>query len=228
MSRSSARRRSRRVGQAFALVVFRNKLDGVEHAALVKGDIDAETADAGARAPHRFRRRIDGRSGAAELDRAGDRGNRGGRRGRSGAVARTGAGCDHAAPAWRAAGDWKPTKCASIGLGSQMLRELGVGRMIVLANAPQKLSALKAMACRSMAGAGSSREGRPSDFRSPKRTWRAPAAGDLALLRAIADMMQRGAEAAAEEAKRRSIAMFVPGAFEIPAAIALRGEDRRL
>jgi len=29
-----------------------------------------------------------------------------------------------------------------IGLGSQILRELGVGRMIVLANAPQKLIAL--------------------------------------------------------------------------------------
>jgi 6,7-dimethyl-8-ribityllumazine synthase len=37
----------------------------------------------------------------------------------------------------------------------------------------------------------------------------------------VADMMQRGAEAAAEEAKATLDRVFVPGAFEIPAAIAL-------
>jgi 6,7-dimethyl-8-ribityllumazine synthase len=37
----------------------------------------------------------------------------------------------------------------------------------------------------------------------------------------VADMMQRGAEAAAEEAKAMLDRVFVPGAFEIPAAIAL-------
>ena len=37
----------------------------------------------------------------------------------------------------------------------------------------------------------------------------------------VADMMQRGAEAAAEEAKVTLDRVFVPGAFEIPAAIAL-------
>jgi 6,7-dimethyl-8-ribityllumazine synthase len=35
----------------------------------------------------------------------------------------------------------------------------------------------------------------------------------------VADMMQRGAEAAAEEAKATLERVFVPGAFEIPAAI---------
>lgn len=37
----------------------------------------------------------------------------------------------------------------------------------------------------------------------------------------VADMMQRGAEAAAEEARATLDRVFVPGAFEIPAAIAL-------
>jgi 6,7-dimethyl-8-ribityllumazine synthase len=37
----------------------------------------------------------------------------------------------------------------------------------------------------------------------------------------VADMMQRGAEAAADEAKATLDRVFVPGAFEIPAAIAL-------
>jgi 6,7-dimethyl-8-ribityllumazine synthase len=36
----------------------------------------------------------------------------------------------------------------------------------------------------------------------------------------VADMMQRGAEAAAEDAKATLDRVFVPGAFEIPAAIA--------
>lgn len=37
----------------------------------------------------------------------------------------------------------------------------------------------------------------------------------------VADMMQRGAEAVAEEAKAKLDRVFVPGAFEIPGAIAL-------
>lgn len=37
----------------------------------------------------------------------------------------------------------------------------------------------------------------------------------------VADMMQRGAEAAAEETKATLDRVFVPGAFEVPAAIAL-------
>jgi 6,7-dimethyl-8-ribityllumazine synthase len=38
--------------------------------------------------------------------------------------------------------------------------------------------------------------------------------------RGVADMMQRGAEAAAQEAGANLDRIFVPGAFEIPAAIA--------
>lgn len=38
--------------------------------------------------------------------------------------------------------------------------------------------------------------------------------------RGVADMMQRGAEAAAEQAEATLDRIFVPGAFEIPAAIA--------
>jgi 6,7-dimethyl-8-ribityllumazine synthase len=38
--------------------------------------------------------------------------------------------------------------------------------------------------------------------------------------RSVADMMQRGAEAAAEQAEVTLDRIFVPGAFEIPAAIA--------
>src|SRR6185295_1753070 len=41
--------------------------------------------------------------------------------------------------------------------------------------------------------------------------------------RGVADMVQRGAEAAAKEAEATLDRVFVPGAFEIPAAIALAG-----
>jgi 6,7-dimethyl-8-ribityllumazine synthase len=42
----------------------------------------------------------------------------------------------------------------------------------------------------------------------------------------VADMMQRGAEAAAEEAKATLDRVFVPGAFEIPGAIALAAKSK--
>lgn len=45
--------------------------------------------------------------------------------------------------------------------------------------------------------------------------------------RAVADMMQRGAEAAAEEAGATLDRVFVPGAFEIPAAIAFAAKGER-
>ena len=38
--------------------------------------------------------------------------------------------------------------------------------------------------------------------------------------RNVADMVQRGAEAAAEAAEAKLDRVFVPGAFEVPAAIA--------
>jgi len=45
--------------------------------------------------------------------------------------------------------------------------------------------------------------------------------------RAVADMMQRGAERAAEEAEAVLDRVFVPGTFEIPAAIAHAGRSNQ-
>jgi 6,7-dimethyl-8-ribityllumazine synthase len=44
--------------------------------------------------------------------------------------------------------------------------------------------------------------------------------------RAIADMLQRGAETAASEAEAKLDRVFVPGAFEIPGAIALAARKK--
>jgi 3,4-dihydroxy 2-butanone 4-phosphate synthase / GTP cyclohydrolase II len=132
-----------RGGRDFRLVVFRNKIDGVEHAALVKGEIKAD-------APTLVRvHRIDF---AADV--------MGGYGARAGLIDRAvveieseGAGVIvllrdllpdalsrrlKGEPAEREEDDGLRV----IGLGSQILRELGVGRMTVLANAPQRLIAL--------------------------------------------------------------------------------------
>lgn len=45
--------------------------------------------------------------------------------------------------------------------------------------------------------------------------------------RGVANMMQRGAEAAAEQAEATLDRIFVPGAFEIPAAIAHAARSKR-
>jgi 3,4-dihydroxy 2-butanone 4-phosphate synthase/GTP cyclohydrolase II len=133
-----------RGGEGFRLVVFRNKLDGVEHTALVKGEIKADkptlvrvhrvdfAADImggyGARAGL-----IDKALGEIEAEGAGvlvllrdlvpD------------AISRRLSG----EPAEREAED----ELRVVGIGSQILRELGVGRMVVLANAPQKVVGLE-------------------------------------------------------------------------------------
>jgi 3,4-dihydroxy 2-butanone 4-phosphate synthase/GTP cyclohydrolase II len=133
-----------RGGKGFRLVVFRNKLDGIEHTALVKGEIRADkptlvrvhrvdfAADImggyGARAGL-----VDKALGEIEADGAGvlvllrdlvpD------------AISRRLSG----EPAEREAED----ELRVVGIGSQILRELGVGRMIVLANAPQKVVGLE-------------------------------------------------------------------------------------
>ncbi len=133
-----------RAGSGFRLVVFRNRLDGVEHAALVKGTLKADE-------PTLVRvHRIDF---AADV--------MGGYGARAGLIDRALAAIDAEgggvlvllrdltpdAISRRLAG--APPEVEShdelrvIGLGSQILRELGVGRMIALGNTPQKLVGLE-------------------------------------------------------------------------------------
>jgi 3,4-dihydroxy 2-butanone 4-phosphate synthase/GTP cyclohydrolase II len=133
-----------RGGKGFKLVVFRNKLDGVEHAALVKGEIRADQ-------PTLVRvHRIDF---AADV--------MGGYGARAGLIDRAlteieseGAGVIVLlrdlvpdAVSRRLKGEplefEEDTMRRVIGLGSQILRELGVGRMVVLAGAPQRLVGLE-------------------------------------------------------------------------------------
>ncbi|MGQ0534199.1 MAG: 3,4-dihydroxy-2-butanone-4-phosphate synthase [Caulobacteraceae bacterium] len=133
-----------KAGKGFKLVVFRNKLDGVEHAALVKGDIRAEK-------PTLVRvHRID-----FAADVMGGYGERAGLIDRAVAeIEAEGAGVvvllrDLVPDAISRRLSGEPLEFENdamrrvIGLGSQILRELGVGRMIVLAGAPQKLVGLE-------------------------------------------------------------------------------------
>ena len=132
-----------RGGRDFKLVVFRNKLDGIEHAALVKGEIKADKATLVRVHRIDFAADVMGGYGARAglIDRA------------VGEIEKEGAGVVvllrdllpdalsrrlQGEPAEREEDDGLRV----IGLGSQILRELGVGRMTVLANAPQKLIAL--------------------------------------------------------------------------------------
>ena len=131
-----------RAGKGFKLVVFRNKLDGVEHAALVKGDVAADK-------PTLVRvHRIDF---AADV--------MGGYGGRAGLIDRAVAEIENEGAgivvllrdlvpdviSRRLSGEPLEFEADDIrrviGLGSQILRELGVGRMTVL-GAPQKLVGL--------------------------------------------------------------------------------------
>jgi 3,4-dihydroxy 2-butanone 4-phosphate synthase/GTP cyclohydrolase II len=132
-----------RGGAGFRLVVFRNKLDGVEHAALVKGEISADK-------PTLVRvHRIDF---AADV--------MGGYGARAGLIDRAVAEIDAEgagvvvllrdlvpdALSRRLSGEPLETETDDIlrviGVGSQILRELGVGRMTVLSDTPQKLVGL--------------------------------------------------------------------------------------
>src|SRR5690349_12619107 len=132
-----------RSGRDFRLVVFRNKIDGVEHAALVKGEIKPDRATLVRVHRIDFAADVMGGYGARAglIDRA------------LAEIEAEGAGVVvllrdllpdalsrrlKGEPAEREEDDGLRV----IGLGSQILRELGVGRMIVLANAPQKLIAL--------------------------------------------------------------------------------------
>ena len=132
------------VGTGFRLVVFRNRLDGVEHAALVKGEIKADQATLV---------RVHRTDFAADV--LGGYGDRAGLVDRALAeIEAEGAGVlvilrdlVPNAISRRLAG--KPAELETddelrvIGLGSQILRELGVGRMVVLGNTPQKLVGLE-------------------------------------------------------------------------------------
>ena len=128
----------------FRLVVFRNKIDGIEHAALVKGEIKTDK-------PTLVRvHRVD-----FAADVMGGYGARADRIDRAVAeIEKEGAGVVvllrdllpdvlsrrlKGVPAGEQEDD---DGLRVIGLGSQILRELGVGRMTVLANSPQKLIAL--------------------------------------------------------------------------------------
>ncbi|MBX9747935.1 MAG: 3,4-dihydroxy-2-butanone-4-phosphate synthase [Hyphomonadaceae bacterium] len=128
----------------FRLVVFRNKLDGVEHVALVKGEIKADQPTLVRVHRTDFAADVMGGYGdrasmiecaLREIEQEG-----------AGvlvilrdlvpnAVSRRLRG----EPAEREADD----ELRVIGLGSQILRELGVGRMVVLGNTPQKLVGLE-------------------------------------------------------------------------------------
>ncbi len=133
-----------RGGKGFKLVVFRNKLDGVEHAALVKGEIAADKSTLV---------RVHRIDFAADV--------MGGYGARAGLIERAvaeieseGAGVvvllrDLVPDALSRRLSGEPLEFEEddmrrvIGLGSQILRELGVGRMTVLAGAPQKLVGLE-------------------------------------------------------------------------------------
>jgi 3,4-dihydroxy 2-butanone 4-phosphate synthase/GTP cyclohydrolase II len=133
-----------RGGKGFKLVVFRNKLDGVEHAALVKGEIAADKSTLVRVHRIDFAADVMGGYGArAELiERAVME------------VEKEGAGVvvllrDLVPDALSRRLSGEPLEFEEddmrrvIGLGSQILRELGVGRMTVLAGAPQRLVGLE-------------------------------------------------------------------------------------
>jgi 3,4-dihydroxy 2-butanone 4-phosphate synthase / GTP cyclohydrolase II len=124
--------------------VFRNKLDGVEHAALVKGEIAADKSTLVRVHRIDFAADVMGGYGARAglIDRA------------VAEIESEGAGVvvllrDLVPDALSRRLSGEPLEFEEddmrrvIGLGSQILRELGVGRMTVLAGAPQKLVGLE-------------------------------------------------------------------------------------
>jgi 3,4-dihydroxy 2-butanone 4-phosphate synthase/GTP cyclohydrolase II len=135
-----------RAGSGFRLVVYRNRLDNIEHAALVKGDIRSD-------APTLVRvHRVD-----FAADVVGGMGTRAGLIDRSiSEIDKEGAGVlvllREFEQNWlskRLVGEGPtPEESAEnanrmIGVGSQILRDLGVRRMTVLANTPTKLVGLE-------------------------------------------------------------------------------------
>lgn len=134
-----------RAGSGFTLALFRNRLDGVEHAALFKGEIRADK-------PALVRvHRVD-----FAADVMGGMGDRAGMIDRSIAEIDK-AGCGVLVLLREFEQDWLSKRFLGtqddaeaaanaqrvIGVGSQILRDLGVRRMVVLANTPQKLIGLE-------------------------------------------------------------------------------------
>ena len=132
-----------RGGEGFRLVVFRNRLDGIEHAALVKGEIQTDKPTLVRVHRVDFAADVMGGMGARAglIDKALQK------------IEHEGAGVlvllrDLAPDALsrrlggEADSDGEDAQRV-VGIGSQILRELGVGRMVVLANAPQKLVGLE-------------------------------------------------------------------------------------
>jgi 3,4-dihydroxy 2-butanone 4-phosphate synthase/GTP cyclohydrolase II len=126
------------------MVVFRNRLDGVEHVALVKGEIEA--AKPTLVRVHRLEFMADVLGAAGEraelIDRA------------LGEIEAEGAGVlvllrDLAPNAITRALKGEPAEAGEeeelrvVGVGSQILHELGVGRMILLSNAEHKIVGLE-------------------------------------------------------------------------------------
>jgi 3,4-dihydroxy 2-butanone 4-phosphate synthase/GTP cyclohydrolase II len=132
------------LGLDFRLVVFRNTLDGVEHVALVKGDI---------RTDHPTLVRVHRLDFVADV--LGGLGERAALIKRAlAAIEAEGAGVlvllrDLVADPITRRLSGKPAEVEGddelrvIGLGSQILHELGVGRMIVLSNTPHRLVGLE-------------------------------------------------------------------------------------
>ncbi len=132
-----------RAGKDFRLIVFLNRLDGVEHAALVKGEIRADKPTLVRVHRVEFAADVIGGMGARAglIDQSLDE------------IEREGAGVlvllrdlEPNALTRRLSGKVELDSGDAqrvIGIGSQILRELGVGRMIVLANAPQRLVGLE-------------------------------------------------------------------------------------
>lgn len=133
-----------KAGSGFRLVVFRNRLDGVEHAALVKGEIKADQPTLVR--VHRTDFAADVMGGYGERANLIDCALR--------EIEAEGAGVlvilrdlVPNAISRRLMGEPPERETDDelrvIGLGSQILRELGVGRMVVLGNTPQKLVGLE-------------------------------------------------------------------------------------
>ena len=126
-------------GKDFRIIVFRNRLDGAEHAALVKGEIRADR-------PTLVRvHRVDF---AADVLGGGDRGGLIAKA--IGDIEKEGAGVvvllrDLGSDSLSRRLKGEPAESEAdnelrvIGLGSQILREIGVRRMVLLSNTPQRI-----------------------------------------------------------------------------------------